>query len=548
MYKKPNPFKQAARLKKILTVFATHGFQGFAERAKLGRFIVEKLSPPHLQHKSTEHRLRLAFEQLGPTFIKLGQLLASRPDLIPETWAREFRQLQTQVSPCPFDEIEPLLKEHFQTPLTSVFSNFNEQPFAAASIAQVHKARLQNGDPVVVKIQRPKIEHIIQEDLGVLQTLAEAMEKYIEETRLYSPVNIVKQFAKSLKLETNFIVEANNMRRIRKNFASEEKIKIPRLYHELSGRRVLVMEEIHGLPLSSPRALEQSNIDRTEVLKVGLNCYLKMIFTHGLFHGDLHPGNILVLPDNKLALIDFGVVGRLGRQTRLSIASILTTLVSEDYDRLAYEYLDLTPYAGHIDVDKLAHDLRDLIAPYYGLTLQDINLGKILMSSATVAAQHRLTLPSELILFFKSLINTEALGRLLAQDFDFLSHYMSFVQPLMRSHYSTSRLGKDLAYTARDVNALLSHLPRQLRQVLRRLNNPNLAIKLQVRELYFLKRSLDNSANIVFLGLVIGSCILGASMLYVADLMSDRAPTLSFIGYGVAAVLGLVAVVNYIKK
>ena len=535
-------------MKKILTVFATHGFQGFAERAKLGRFIVEKFSPPHLQHKSTEHRLRLAFEQLGPTFIKLGQLLASRPDLIPETWAREFRKLQTQVSPCEFGEIEQVLNEHFKTSLTNIFSDFNQQPFAAASIAQVHKARLRNGDHVVVKIQRPHIERIIQEDLDVLHTLAEALEKYVEETRLYSPVNIVKQFAKSLKLETNFIVEANNMRRIRKNFKDEEKIKIPFLYQELSGRKVLVMEEIHGLPLSSPQALEQSNINREEILKIGLNGYLKMIFTHGLFHGDLHPGNILVLSNNQLALIDFGVVGRLGRQTQLSIASILTTLVNEDYDRLAYEYLDLTPYAGHIDVDKLAHDLRDLIAPYYGLTLQDVNLGKILMSSATVAAQHRLTLPSELILFFKSLISTEALGRLLAKDFDFLSHYMSFVQPLMRTHYSTSKIGKDLAYTVRDVNALLSHLPRQLRQVLRRLNNPNLAIKMQVRELYFLKRSIDNSANIIFLGLVIGSCILGASALYVADMMAARTPTFSLIGYGIAAVLGLVAFVNYIKK
>ena len=361
----------------------------------------------------------MSFEQLGPTFIKFGQLLASRPDLIPKDFAEEFKKLHSDVTCLPFEQIEPLLFNHFGKPYLEVFKNFDKNPLAAASIAQVYRAVLTDGTPVVVKVQRPNIEEVINEDLAVIFTLAELIETYVPEAQIYNPTSLVEEFAKHLELETNFIVEANNIRRFTKNFAGEEQIVIPQVYGEFSGKKVLVLEELQGIPLSHKNALEQEGIDPEKVLKAGLRAYLKMVFTYGLFHGDLHAGNMFVLPNNRIGFIDFGVVGRLNQKTQEAIANILIALSQEDYDRLAYEYIDLAPYSGFVDVDNYARELRDLIAPYYGLTLKNMNIGKLLMDATSLAASYQIVLPTELVMFFKSIVSIEGMGRIIVKDLIF---------------------------------------------------------------------------------------------------------------------------------
>ncbi|MCB0356670.1 MAG: AarF/ABC1/UbiB kinase family protein, partial [Bdellovibrionales bacterium] len=340
MIKKQSPLKQASRLRQIVGVFAKHGFQNLAERAKLGKFLLEKLTAlENIEIYSVAERLRMSFEQLGPTFVKLGQLLATRPDLIPKDFVEEFKRLHSDVTCLPFAPMEQVLLSHFGKNYSEVFKEFDKNPLAAASIAQVYRAILADGTPVVVKVQKPNIEEVIHEDLAVLFTLAELIESYVPEAQIYNPTAIVEEFAKHLDLETNFIVEANNIRRFAKNFSNENQIVIPKVYSEYSGRKVLVLEELQGIPLSHKNALEQEGIDPEAVLKTGLHAYLKMVFTYGLFHGDLHAGNLFVLPNNRIGFIDFGMVGRLNQKTQEAIANILIALSQEDYDRLAYEYI-----------------------------------------------------------------------------------------------------------------------------------------------------------------------------------------------------------------
>ncbi len=458
--------------------------------------------------------MRLAFEELGPTFVKLGQLLATRPDLIPAEYAEEFRLLHSQVRALSYKEVEPVLVDHFGAPVNTIFSNFVPEARAAGSIAQVHMAELKDGRRVVVKVQRPGVEQTLTEDLGVLYFLAELIEKYIPEAKVFRPVAVVNEFARAVDLETNFVIEANNIRRFHENFNDEPSIKIPSVYAEYSGRRVLVMEALDGKPLSQKNALEQEGIDPEAVLKTGLRCYLKMVFTDGLFHGDLHAGNMFVLPNNRVGLIDFGIVGRLNRTTQAAIANMLVALAGEDYDRLAYEYVDLAPYIENVDVDLFARDLRDLIAPYYGLTMKHVNVGRLLMESTEIAAKYGLFMPSELILFFKSIMAIEGMGRVIVGDFNFLAYSLEFASELVQSRTEPKKIIRDFSTVGRDFQSLIAVFPRQTKQLIRRISSPEFALPIEVRELEKFRLTVRGAARTVFWGLVIGSLILAAAIVF----------------------------------
>ncbi|MGE0528093.1 MAG: ABC1 kinase family protein, partial [Bdellovibrionales bacterium] len=450
-------------------MFANHGFQSAVARVKLGRFILDRFISKDVEHLSVPERMRMSFEQLGPTFVKLGQLLATRPDLIPLEFSEEFKKLHDQVSGVPFMEIESILTAHFGAPLREVFSSFDEVPLAAASIAQVHRARLKDSSSVVVKVQRPGIERVIHEDMQILRVLAELAQRYLPEVRPFNPTAIIAEFGRSLELETNFVIEANNVRRFATNFANDPDVRIPKVYGQFTGRKVLVLEALEGIPMSQSAALKQEGIEPEEVLKRGLRTYMKMVYSDGLFHGDLHAGNVLLLPNNKIGLIDFGIVGRLNRRTQSTIANMFLALAEEDYDRLAYLYVDLAPFTERVDVDQFARDIRDLIAPYYGLTTKNVNLGRLLMESTAVASRHGLTLPTELVMFFKSMVSVEGMGRLLLKDFDFLTYSLEFAKDLVQVRMDPKRMFSDASVLARDMISMAAALPRQTKQMLRRL-------------------------------------------------------------------------------
>lgn len=539
--------QNAARMRVILSVFAKHGFSNLLERVNLGRFLLERItSSGDVEQKSVAERARISFEELGPTFVKLGQLLAGRPDLVPEEFVEEFARLHDNVQPLPFSTVLEVIRESFGEDYRQLFIEIDERPLGAASIAQVHRARLADGASVVVKVQRPGIIETIRDDLNVLFFLAELIETYIPEARIFNIVGIVEEYQRSLTLETNFIVEANSLRKFAQNFADDPRIKIPRVHMDLTRDRVLTMEAIDGIPLSSDAAMRQPGVNADEVFKAGFNAYLKMVFVHGLFHGDLHAGNLLILSDGKIGLIDFGVVGRLNSKTQSAVAQMLIALSREDYDRLAFEYMDLAPFNDTVDVDHVARDLRGLLAPFFGLTMKDVNLGQILLSSSSVAARHQLMLPSELMLFFKSLVGIESLGRRISPDFDVLAHVNTFAGELLAARYQPGKLIHDGQLILRETQALLNQLPRQMHHLLRRLNSPQSEWKLNVRESDQLRQVISMSFNLLFLGIIISTLILSAAIVYSQGEPRQEgvAIALLLMAWG----LGTVAFINYIRK
>ncbi|WP_413289062.1 ABC1 kinase family protein [Bdellovibrio sp. HCB337] len=492
----------------------------------------------------------MSFEELGPTFVKLGQVLAARPDLIPEEYTNEFEKLHDRVQTIPFEVVEMVLKEEFGDDLQKKFSYIDPTPLGAASIAQAHKARLVTGETVVIKVQRPGIIQTINDDLNVLYMLSELLTKYVPETRLFNPTGIVDEFFKTLELETNFVVEANNIRRFSTNFAADPDVKIPKVYMELTTERVLTLEALDGFPLSQVEALRQEGIDAESLVRKGLKAYMKMVFADGLFHGDLHAGNFFVLPNNQIGLIDFGVVGRLNNKTQSAIANMLLALSREDYERLAYEYVDLAPFTDKVNVDLFARDLRELIAPYYGLTMKNVNLGRILMSSSSIAARHHLSLPTELMLFFKSIVSIEGIGRRIIPDFDFLQYAIQVANELVKHQMDPNKALGEISQVFREAKGFIHALPRQANFLLRKINSPNHAFRLNVPQVEELKKSIETSFNLVFLGIIIASLIASASFIFVHPAENNilGIPTMSFVQYVIALVLGIAAFINYIKK
>lgn len=531
-------------------MFVKNGFQNVAERLKLGRFVLERLTRIETDRYTAAERLRMCFEQLGPTFVKLGQLLATRPDLVPEDAVEEFKKLHDQVTGVPFERIQKVLEQQFGADVSTVFQSIDPTPLAAASIAQVHRAVLHDGSPVVVKVQRPGVAEIIRDDIGILYFLADLLQKYIPESRPYNPVGIVDEFFRTLEQETDFIIEANNIRRFQENFRDDPTVKIPNVYSEYSGRRVLVLEALQGVPLSNKRALEQEGIDRMKVMRAGIRCYFKMVFKDGLFHGDLHAGNLFILPDSRIGLVDFGIVGRLNRKTQDSIANMFVALSTEDYERLAYEYVEVAPYTDLIDVDVFARDLQGLLAPYFGLSMKNVDLGRLLMRSTDVAVKHHLTLPSELMMFFKSIVTVEGMARMVMKDYDILQHALEFAAEIVQVKYDPKRVRDDMLFLLRDSAGLFYALPRQMKQFARKVNHPDFSMRMRIDQIDDLKRSIEISAKTIFLGIIIGSLIMGGSLTVFLEQgpYIFGFPALTTVAYGLAMAVGLVAFRNYIRK
>lgn len=531
-------------------MFAKHGLRNLVETINLGNFLSSSASNSDEENLSMQTRLRLSFEELGPTFVKFGQLIASRPDLVPQEYLEEMSLLHDQVQALDFKVIEQVLTDELGSDWKRHFLSIEEIPLGSASIAQVHRAVLTTGQQVVIKVQRPGIVQVINDDLNVLYFIAELLERYVPEIRPFNPIGMIDEYFKTLELETNFVVEANNIRKFKENFKAESKVKIPEVYFDLITERVLVMEEMLGKRLSQADSLRQENVEASEVVKAGLRAYLKMVFIDGFFHGDLHAGNFFVFPENEIGLIDFGVVGRLNSKTQSAIVNMLIALSKEDYVRLAYEYVDLAPFSDQVNVDLFGKELQSLISPYYGLTTKHMNIGKILMSSSSIAAQQGLSIPTELMMFFKSIVSIEGLGQKIIADFDFLQYTLTMISDVASHQFQPTKFIDEANILLRESRGFLNSLPRQLNMILRRMNSPDYRTKIHIDGLEDLRRTVLVSFNLLFLGIVIAALIISSSLIYPYDSAwkIGGMPALSLIGYIAALALGIAAFINYIKK
>ena len=544
------------RYRQILGVLLKYGFHDVVDVARrdlIGRF-GDKIIPLLGKHidpsMSRAERLRYAAEELGPTFVKLAQVLSMRPDLVPPDIAVELRKLQDEVSPFSYEEMQSIIREELNQEIETAFLHIDEQPLAAASIAQVHRATLHDGRKVVIKIQRPDIEDVIDVDLEILSDLAKVLVRHSLNDVISDPVAVVEEFNNSIHRELNFLSEGRNIHRFERMYADDPTVLIPRFYPELSSSRVIVMDFVDGIKASNLEGLEKEGLDRIVIAERGSQFILKQIFQHGFFHADPHPGNILVLEDNVIAPLDYGMVGNLDEATIDALGSVLAGIINKDSNRIlrAFDALGITR-----DITNritLRTDINGFISQYYEIPLKELQVSSLLMELFDIFRTHQMTLPSNLSLMMKALVTVEGLGRLLNPDFDMVSEVRPHVSRIMFRRYDPRRRFKGLLNMFDDFSNLVEELPQGLRDTLRRINAGELRIQFEHRNLKNFAKEINQSSNRISSAVIIAALIIGSSL--VMQVPSGPSlfgfPLLGVIGYLIASILGLLLLWNIFRS
>ncbi len=425
-------YRHMQRYRKILSVLFKYGFGEMIDILNLEQYFEVSLQIVSRKHRegidslSRAVRVRMAMEELGPTFIKMGQILSTRPDLLPVEYLQELPKLQDKVPPFPFSDVKSTIEKELRCPLKQIFIDFDEQPLAAASIGQVHKATTLDGNDVVVKVQRPKIQRTIEVDLEIMLHLAGLMERHLEGWDIHHPTKIVEEFARTLEKELDYSLEAAHIERFARQFADDLTVYVPEVYREHTTTLVLTMEYVDGIKASHINQLEENGLDRCKIARRGLELIMKQIFEHGFFHADPHPGNIFVLTDNVICYIDFGMMGRLDIKIRECFADLIMGIANRNEKKAAEALLKLTVYDVKPENFLLERDVAEFMDQHCYRPLKDIRLEILLNQMLKMASRHRLCIPADLFLMIKAISTVEGLGRTLDPDFDVIKQGCTF--------------------------------------------------------------------------------------------------------------------------
>jgi ubiquinone biosynthesis protein len=489
------------------------GISGILERA--GR-VLRWNSTSEVSQLEAPVRIRRALEELGPTFVKLGQLLATRVDMFPPNWIAEFEKLHSQVPAVPYEILHPELVAALKGEPAQVFAEFDPVPLAAGSVAQVHRATLKDGTPVVVKIRRPNIEEVIRADLRILEHAARLLESEMPDSRRYDPVQIVSQFRRSLNRELDLAKEARNIDQFSRNFADDPLVQIPRVYWEFSNDRVNVQEQIIGMSGVSSDRLRERGLDPVLLAKRGADVVLRMVLEHGYFHADPHPGNMLFLPGNRIGIIDFGMVGMLTQLRRHQIVDLLHALTRKDEQALLQVLLDWSDDSVG-DEERLAYDVAELLQSYDDLQLKDVKIGGLLNDITALMRDNNLMLPADLTLLFKTLITLEGLGQQLDPRFHMIDNVTPFVERIIHARYTPQALYKRGRKSLREALEVMADVPRDVRHLLRDVRRGRIKIDLDLKRLDNFGHQLDRASNRITMGILTASLVVGSSIILTVD-------------------------------
>ena len=507
--------RELPRLREISMVFVRHGLGDLVRRAGIATLLEHAGHVLHwgeateIAHLEVQQRARLAFEQLGPTFVKLGQMLSTREDLLPPAWTTELARLHSDVAPVPFDDLLPQIEQALGRSPFEVFAHVEREPYAAASIAQIHRAKLASGTPVVLKIRRPGIEAKIDADLRLLDRLAHLIEREMPEVRRYQPVQVVGQLRGSLERELDLAVEARNTERFAHNFVDDLDILVPHVYLEWTSSTMIVQEHIEGIRGNDLAAIDTAGLDRKVLAARGVDAVLKMILVDGVFHADPHPGNVMYLPDNRIALIDFGMVGRLSPARRRQIIDLLAGLAGHDEEAMLEVLLD---WRGDefVDEARLAADLGEFAFDYADMQLKDLKIGVLLHRVSAILREHSIVLPSDLTLLFKALITLEGLGHQYDPEFRLIERVKPFIDRAMSERYQpTARRAQQ---TLSDLFGLVTSMPRDLARLVKDARHGRMRVDLDLKRLDRFGDRLHSAMDRATIGIMTASLVVGSSI------------------------------------
>jgi ubiquinone biosynthesis protein len=540
-------YRYVRRYQEILSVLIKYGFGDVVDALNIRQHIEigwQKISgkpAEQIEKLSRPERVRMTLEELGPTFVKLGQILSTRPDLIPLEYVQELSKLQDNVPAFSYDDAKAIIKSETSSFPEEIFSSFDKTPLAAASLGQVHKAMLRDTEEAVaIKVQRPDIEKTIEVDLEIMLDLASLAERNVKELEVLHPTKIVREFARSMDDEMDYTVEAAHIEHFARQFLDDQTIYVPKVFREWTTKRILTMEYIDGIKASDLNRLKQEGYDLKGIADRGANLIMKQIFVHGFYHADPHPGNIFILPNAIICFLDFGMMGRISQQEREDFTDLVRMILSKDERKTVDALLKVSSFTEDPDRAELERDMGEFFDQFLYLTLKELDLGKMLHRVLEILTKQGVSLKPDLFLMLKALVTVEGLGRSLDPDFQIVERAQPFIQDIQARRYTPRRIARDLIDSGTEFSQLLREIPGELREVLKKVKEGRLGIEIELRRLDRIIFELGKISDRIVSAIVLASLIIGSSIVTLSNIPPKwrGIPLIGVVGFLVAAVMG----------
>jgi ubiquinone biosynthesis protein len=550
-------YRYVRRYQEILSVLIKYGFGDVVDALKIRQHIElgwQKISgkpAEQIEKLSRPERVRMTLEELGPTFVKLGQILSTRPDLIPLEYVQELSKLQDNVPAFSYDDAKAIIKSETGSFPEEIFSSFDKTPIAAASLGQVHKAMLKDTEEAVaIKVQRPDIQRIIEVDLEIMLDLASLVERNVKELEVLHPTKIVREFARCMDEETDYTVEAAHIEHFARQFLDDQTIYVPKVFREWTTKCILTMEYIDGIKASDLDRLKQEGYDLKGIADRGANLIMKQIFVHGFYHADPHPGNIFILPNAIICFLDFGMMGRISQQEREDFTDLVRMILSKDERKTVDALLKVSNFTEDPDRAELERDMGEFFDQFLYLTLKELDLGKMLHRVLEILTKQGVSLKPDLFLMLKALVTVEGLGRSLDPDFQIVEHAEPFIQDIQARRYTPRRIATDLIDSGTGVSQLLREIPGELREVLKKVKEGKLGIEIELRRLDRIIFELGKISDRIVSAIVLASLIIGSSIVTLSNIPPKwrGIPLIGVVGFLVAAVMGFWLLASILRR
>jgi ubiquinone biosynthesis protein len=542
--------KELWRLGKIIRIFVKHGLGDISER------LFKRSEKEPVDQKQEEwtvkngfpspQRIRRVLEELGPSFIKLGQLMSTRADIFPPEYIEEFTKLQDQVPPVPFSDIKKVIEQELRRPLEEIFKEFTPKSMAAASVAQVHLGKLFSGEAVAVKVIRPNIDKEIRKDIRLMYAIAKRAENVSEIARVIGAVNLVKEFERVIFKELDMYIEAGNIDKFANNFKSDDEIYIPEVYWDYTTKSVLTMEHIPGIKMDQVDVIRAHDMDPKDIAMIGLRSFSRQLMEFGLFHADPHSGNTIVMFDGRVSLVDFGITGYLDDETMHQIAFLLLGYAEHDYDMV----MDALMGAGLIDEEtmdlkKFRRDLKDMSESFYGRSLQTISVVEVYDQIVQLIYKYKIRMPRNLLLLFKTVIQTEALGKILGSDASILEVTKPYAKKLIERGYLRKNVLKNMRKDAISMGSRMKMIPKLVHDILNQTARGKQRIELQHNGFQDMSGRFVKSINRLIIGLVISASLIAGAMVLNAS-QNLFVFTVNFFGVQKISLTAILGVTGYV--
>lgn len=537
-----SPFKHTKRYREVLSILLKYGFADVVSHTYFSKLVPknEKWVPTREGHSVFEfsryERLRLAFEELGTSYIKFGQIASNRPDLLPQELINEFEKFQDHVAPIDAALIKQTLEANFKQPLEDLFADIDYSPLASASMSQVHRATLPTGEKVVLKVQRPDIIENIEADIYILYNMAGFVEKHFPESKSFQPVGLVRMFERSIMKELNFRGEAANILRFQRNFAGNDFIYVPNVYPVLCTKHVLTMEYIEGFKVTNLKELEHYGISRSQLALDGINLYFEQVFDHGFFHADPHPGNFFVLPNKKVCFIDFGMMGTIIEKDKILLGDMMLAMARRDSKTLIKV---LTEFAGGEiqNLNDLEYDVLDFFEEYPDKSLDEIEPNEVMEGLNRMFFTYKIKVPQNLLLLLKALVMIEGVGLFLDPKYNIIKNMEPYVERLIARKYSPDKLLRNAYETSMDFIETFRAFPTDVREIMQKMKQGKVHFDVESPSIDRLNRDFNTVANRIAFAIVVAAMILGSALIIHADIPPHyhNVPVLGVVAFLLAA-------------